>query len=41
VGADTIEELSEKGWSSINTSAKTGLGVEEAFQCLIGKMLEA
>jgi small GTP-binding protein len=41
VGDDTIKELSEKGWSWIKTSAKTGAGVEEAFRSLTGKMMEA
>jgi putative ribosome biogenesis GTPase RsgA len=41
VGDDTIKELSEKGWSWMKTSAKTGAGVEEAFQSLTGEMMEA
>jgi small GTP-binding protein len=32
--------LKEKGWNVITTSAKTGLGVEEAFQTLAKKMVE-
>jgi hypothetical protein len=36
----TIAEMSEKGWSVIKGSAKTGLGVEEAFLTLSAKMLE-
>jgi len=32
--------LTDKGWEVINTSAKTGIGVEEAFQALARKMLE-
>lgn len=32
--------LREKGWEVLNTSAKTGYGVEEAFQMLAGKMVE-
>jgi len=35
-----IKALSEKGWAIINTSAKTGKGVEEAFLALTRKMLE-
>lgn len=35
-----IAELSEKGWTVIKTSAKTGLGVEEAFFILAKKMIE-
>jgi small GTP-binding protein len=32
--------LKEKGWDVITTSAKTGSGVEEAFQTLAKKMVE-
>jgi hypothetical protein len=35
-----MAKLSEAGWSFINTSAKTGLGVEEAFLALAEKMIE-
>jgi hypothetical protein len=35
-----IEELSAKGWTVLRTSAKTGMGVEEAFTALAKKMLE-
>lgn len=35
-----MAEISEKGWTVIQGSAKTGLGVEEAFQTLARKMLE-
>lgn len=35
-----IASLSEKGWTIIKTSAKTGLGVEEAFFILAEKMIE-
>ena len=31
--------LKEKGWKAITTSAKTGIGVEEAFQTLATKMV--
>jgi hypothetical protein len=36
----TIEKLRHEGWDIMKTSAKTGLGVEEAFTCLAAKMLE-
>jgi small GTP-binding protein len=35
-----IEEMIDKGWQVIRTSAKTGVGVEEAFLTLAQKMLE-
>ncbi|MDM9381734.1 Rab family GTPase [Chlorogloeopsis sp. ULAP01] len=35
-----IEKILQKGWNVIKTSAKTGLGVEEAFQNLAHKILE-
>ena len=35
-----IASLSESGWTVIKTSAKTGLGVEEAFFILAEKMIE-
>lgn len=35
-----LETLSKKGWSVLNTSAKTGQGVEEAFLALAQQMLE-
>jgi len=35
-----MDELIEKGWHLIKTSAKTGLGVEELFQMLGLKILE-
>jgi small GTP-binding protein len=41
VGDDTMIELSDKGWSWFKTSAKTGMGVEDAFLVLAGMMLEA
>jgi small GTP-binding protein len=39
---DTIEidQLVQRGWNVIKTSAKTGLGVEEVFQTLATKILE-
>lgn len=35
-----IEALIQKGWHIIMTSAKTGIGVEEAFLTLAQKMME-
>jgi small GTP-binding protein len=35
-----LEALTRRNWSSIETSAKTGEGVEEAFGLLAGKLLE-
>ena len=35
-----IAELLASGWTVIKTSAKTGLGVEEAFFILAEKMIE-
>ena len=37
----TIDELTQRGWIVIKGSAKSGLGVEEAFMTLAGKMVEA
>jgi small GTP-binding protein len=36
-----INEVLQRGWTVIKTSAKTGLGVEEIFQTLAQKFLEA
>ena len=36
-----IEALTARGWTVMNTSAKTGQGVEEAFTLLARKLLEA
>ena len=36
---DEIEEIEGQGWRVIRTSAKTGVGVEEAFLTLSQKML--
>jgi small GTP-binding protein len=36
-----LSELVETGWSIMRTSARTGQGVEEAFNALAIKMLEA
>lgn len=35
-----MDELSQKGWTVIKGSAKTGLGVEESFLTLAEKMLK-
>jgi small GTP-binding protein len=35
----TIDDLTEKGFTVIRTSAKTGMGVEEAFTTLAEKMI--
>jgi small GTP-binding protein len=35
-----IDELTAKNWTVMKTSAKTGLGVEEAFLVLSAKMME-
>jgi small GTP-binding protein len=35
-----LEVLGERGWQVIQTSAKTGVGVEEAFLSLARKMME-
>jgi small GTP-binding protein len=35
-----LEALVEKGWHIIRTSAKAGIGVEEAFMALARKMME-
>lgn len=36
----TVESISKKSWTVIKSSAKTGLGVEQAFLKLVEKMLE-
>lgn len=36
-----IERLAERGWMVLETSAKTGQGVEDAFLALTAEMLEA
>lgn len=38
---DTIKELSDRGWVVIKASAKTDIGVEEAFLTLTRHMMEA
>ena len=35
-----IDELSQRGWTVIKGSAKTGLGVEESFLTLANKIVE-
>jgi small GTP-binding protein len=41
LGNDIIEALSKRSWTCLKASAKTGVGVEEAFLSLVGKMMEA
>ncbi|MBT4503515.1 MAG: GTP-binding protein [Gemmatimonadetes bacterium] len=36
---ERLAELVEQGWSMVETSAKTGMGVEEAFGGLAGKLI--
>lgn len=36
-----VDEQTQKGWNLLLTSAKTGMGVEEAFSLLATKMLDA
>ncbi|MGF1676875.1 MAG: Rab family GTPase [Rivularia sp. (in: cyanobacteria)] len=36
----TLETIENKGWSTIKTSAKTGLNVEEIFNILASKILK-
>ena len=40
VGEEALADLREKGWDIIRTSARSGLGVEEAFLILVKKILE-
>ena len=40
VGEEALADLREKGWDIIITSARSGLGVEEAFVTLVKKILE-
>jgi small GTP-binding protein len=40
VGEEVLADLREKGWDIIITSARSGLGVEEAFVTLVKKILE-
>ncbi len=35
-----IDDVIQKGWTVIKTSAKSGVGVEEAFQTLTKKILD-
>ena len=41
VSDDTMLELADKGWNWLKTSARTGIGVEDAFLLLADMMLEA
>ncbi|MDZ7378659.1 MAG: GTP-binding protein, partial [candidate division KSB1 bacterium] len=38
VQSDAMTELTQRGWSWLKTSAKTGIGVDEAFRMLVDKM---
>ena len=38
--SNEIDTITQKGWTVVETSAKTGLGVEEVFQTLAKKILE-
>ncbi len=40
VDEETLTNLREKGWDIIITSARSGLGVEEAFVTLVKRILE-
>jgi small GTP-binding protein len=40
IDAIEIDQLVQRGWNVIKTSAKTGLGVEEVFQTIATKILE-
>jgi len=40
LGEEALADLREKGWDIIITSARSGLGVEEAFVTLVKKILE-
>ena len=40
IGEEALADLREKGWDIIITSARSGLGVEEAFVTLVKKILE-
>lgn len=40
IDIDEINDLTQRGWSIVKTSAKTGRGVEEVFQTITKKMLE-
>jgi small GTP-binding protein len=39
IGRDTLDGLENAGWNVLHTSAKTGQGVEEAFQELAKRMV--
>jgi small GTP-binding protein len=40
IGSTDMDKISKKNWTVIQGSAKTGLGVEEAFLILTKKMME-
>lgn len=40
IDSESIEDIKNKGWTTMETSAKTGLNVEEIFHILALKILE-
>jgi small GTP-binding protein len=40
IGEEALADLREKGWDIIITSARSGVGIEEAFLILVQKILE-
>ncbi|OKH47044.1 GTP-binding protein [Calothrix sp. HK-06] len=40
IDIDEIDDLTQRGWNIVKTSAKTGRGVEEVFQTITKKMVE-
>ena len=40
IDSESIQAIKNKGWTAIETSAKTGLNVEEIFYTLATKILE-
>ena len=40
IDSESIQAIKNKGWTAIETSAKTGLNVEEIFYTLASKILE-
>jgi len=39
VGEAVVSDLASEGWQVLRTSAKTGIGVEEAFACLARQVM--
>ncbi|MCG8632545.1 MAG: GTP-binding protein [Desulfobacterales bacterium] len=39
LGRDIMDEMADRGWQVIKSSAKSGTGVEESFTALVEKML--